>query len=321
MRARTRPIVLATARRSPRVHATSSTSERAPAPRVMRAKDVLATLGDAMQRGRVAALTGNVDERNRVQSLALREILAADLVRVDARAIAALRRGAEACERATDGNGRWDALRTSYDEAMRALLASEGDADFALADTTFDSGDVRGSGTFERVMTFEGATSDAGRWRSLNDGVMGGVSDGWFVRRDDNSGASFIGNVSLDYNGGFASVRAYVEESGDAFDGVYLDAKSPTGEEKTFLFILKDEDCLRDQTNYKVSFKVGSDFGRVKIPFAAFCRAERMGRVVLREPLRLNRLREFGLMILKGEPQQVGPFELQVKEIGFYRGD
>ena len=286
----------------------------------MRARDVLATLGDAMHRGRVAALTGDFDERNRVQSLALREILSADLVRVDARAVAALRRGAAACEAALDGNGRWEALRTSYDEAMRALLASEGDADFALADKTFES-DASRTGTFERVMTFEGATNDAGRWRSLNDGVMGGVSDGWFARRDDDAAASFVGNVSLDYNGGFASVRAYVEENGDAFDGVYLDAKSPTDEAKTFLFILKDEDCLRDQTNYKVSFKVGAEFGRVKIPFAAFCRAERMGRVILRGPLRLDQLREFGLMILKGAPQQVGPFELQVKEIGFYRGD
>ena len=77
---------------------------------------------------------------------------------------------------------------------------------------------------------------------------------------------------------------------------------------------------MREQINFKVAFEVGEEYGRVKIPFAAFARPERMGRVCVREPLRLAKLREFGLMILKGEPGQVGRFELVVREIGFYRG-
>jgi hypothetical protein len=91
--------------------------------------------------------------------------------------------------------------------------------------------------------------------------------------------------------------------------------------EKQWLLILKDEDCLYDQINFKVSFNVASadTFGRVKIPFSAFNTPERMGRVVMRPPVDKTRLKEFGLMILKGGPAQVGPFSLALKEVGFYR--
>ena len=77
---------------------------------------------------------------------------------------------------------------------------------------------------------------------------------------------------------------------------------------------------MREQINFNVAFEAGEEYGRVKITFAAFARPERMGRACLREPLRLAKLREFGLMILKGDAAQVGPFELVVREIGFYRG-
>jgi len=55
----------------------------------------------------------------------------------------------------------------------------------------------------------------AGRWRSLNDSVMGGVSDGAMVpvvdQLDTSGGechARFTGVVRMERNGGFASVRA-----------------------------------------------------------------------------------------------------------------
>lgn len=46
----------------------------------------------------------------------------------------------------------------------------------------------------------------AAEWRSIDDVVMGGVSDSTFDATDD--GATFRGTVSLENNGGFASVRA-----------------------------------------------------------------------------------------------------------------
>ena len=48
---------------------------------------------------------------------------------------------------------------------------------------------------------------EAGRgWQAVNDGVMGGRSDGRF-RLDDAGQMEFFGTLSLENNGGFASVR------------------------------------------------------------------------------------------------------------------
>jgi len=43
-------------------------------------------------------------------------------------------------------------------------------------------------------------------WKSVNDGVMGGVSEGGFKRTDSNT-LLFSGTLSLENNGGFASIR------------------------------------------------------------------------------------------------------------------
>jgi hypothetical protein len=45
------------------------------------------------------------------------------------------------------------------------------------------------------------------KWRIVNDGVMGGLSTS-NVRINDEGKISFSGNVSLDNNGGFASLRS-----------------------------------------------------------------------------------------------------------------
>jgi hypothetical protein len=297
-----------------------SRARAAPSDAPWTTKDVLETLGDAMTRGRMKSLSGDADARNAIQRAALASIIDADCVRVSMDAIDALREGARAHDAGTTTEARWAALRECYDVALRRLMESEGSVDFALADIVYakeNAGDA--CRVAEARMTFGGESRDIQRWRSLNDGVMGGMSDGFMAMRGDD-GASFMGNVSLERNGGFASVRAMVEEDASNFDGVYVDAKSPSGAAKKFLFILKDDECLREQINFKVAFEVGEEYGRVKIPFAAFARPERMGRACLREPLRLRKLREFGLMILKGDTAQVGPFELVVREIGFYRG-
>lgn len=49
---------------------------------------------------------------------------------------------------------------------------------------------------------------EAERWRSVNDGVMGGVSAGRFAIREGRG--VFSGTLSLDQGGGFASVRREV---------------------------------------------------------------------------------------------------------------
>lgn len=59
----------------------------------------------------------------------------------------------------------------------------------------------------------------ASEWQAVNDGVMGGVSEGTFQITDRKT-LAFFGTLSLENNGGFASVRTKAKklglESGDA---------------------------------------------------------------------------------------------------------
>ena len=55
---------------------------------------------------------------------------------------------------------------------------------------------------------FRFASPDAaGSWQAVNDGVMGGVSDGRF-RITERQTLEFYGTLSLENNGGFTSVRS-----------------------------------------------------------------------------------------------------------------
>ena len=57
-----------------------------------------------------------------------------------------------------------------------------------------------------RILDF-GAPDAARRWQAVNDGVMGGVSEGRY-RMTDAGTMEFSGRLSLENNGGFASVRS-----------------------------------------------------------------------------------------------------------------
>ena len=165
----------------------------------------------------------------------------------------------------------------------------------------------------------------AGRWRSLNDGVMGGVSDGRMrAAVTGDARAVFEGTVRLENNGGFSSVRASFGSGINLsqFQGFYMDVRP--GDEasagKEYLLVVKDDECMTTQVNFKAKFGTGKKGGweRVKVPFAAFDRPERMGRAVMRGALRTEAVCEVGLMVLKGEGN-VGAFALDVLELGCFK--
>jgi monofunctional biosynthetic peptidoglycan transglycosylase len=57
------------------------------------------------------------------------------------------------------------------------------------------------------------AADTAKQWQTVNDGVMGGVSEGEF-KITDNKTLEFFGTISLKNNGGFASVRTKAKKLG-----------------------------------------------------------------------------------------------------------
>ena len=62
-------------------------------------------------------------------------------------------------------------------------------------------------------------------WQTVNDGVMGGRSDGRFKINEDKK-MEFFGTLSLENNGGFASVRSREAKLGLEKDDVNCDPSS-----------------------------------------------------------------------------------------------
>lgn len=92
-------------------------------------------------------------------------------------------------------------------------------------------------------------------WQIINDGVMGGISEGRFKINSDQT-ADFWGNVSLENNGGFASVRALlmIPVTGN-FQKIVLRVK---GDGKTYSFRIRT-DANFDGVAYACNFETKKD--------------------------------------------------------------
>jgi NADH dehydrogenase [ubiquinone] 1 alpha subcomplex assembly factor 1 len=100
-------------------------------------------------------------------------------------------------------------------------------------------------------------------WRIIDDGVMGGVSDGHFKIDDDGNGV-FYGNVSTDNNGGFSSVRHQCSK-------IKTDTKSKIvirlkGDGKEYQLRIKDK--VNTYFSYIISFKTSGDWEEITISVA-----------------------------------------------------
>lgn len=150
-------------------------------------------------------------------------------------------------------------------------------------------------------------------FRSINDGVMGGVSTGSLVAREG-EGAVFRGIVSFDNNGGFASVRSVPGEFRLAgHQGFTLRVK---GDGKTYKILLKTSAAL-DGVQYQARFQPPPAVWKwLSIPFSSFVPAFR-GRVLTDgDPLDPARVVTVGLMI---SDRQEGPFSLTLSSVSVYR--
>ena len=100
------------------------------------------------------------------------------------------------------------------------------------------------------VLTFD-HQGEANRWHAVNDGVMGGMSQGAFTVQDGEG--RFHGNVSLENGGGFASVR----RDPDTFEPTLHHARgimlSVQGDGRAYQLRLKSA-RLEDASAYRVIF-------------------------------------------------------------------
>lgn len=140
----------------------------------------------------------------------------------------------------------------------------------------------------------------------VNDQVMGGRSvSRW--RRDAGGYGVFEGLVSLADGGGFASVRAALENtdlSGHA--GVVVRVR---GDGKRYRLILRNDRGLSGINHMHDFVAPDGEWREVVLPFAGF-RPSRRGRTPPdAPPLDPARIRQLGLMIAD---RQAGPFHLEV---------
>ena len=158
------------------------------------------------------------------------------------------------------------------------------------------------------LFDFSDATS-VRDWAAIDDRVMGGESQSR-LRHDLQGHAVFEGVVSLERNGGFASVRSIPGHRGQPeAQACQIEVRGPI---KQFKLSLLTDDGL-DNRSYQASFATsGNEWQALTLPVTAF-RASFRGRTVPgAPPLDPARVRQVGLMIAA---RQAGPFTLDIRRI------
>ena len=148
-------------------------------------------------------------------------------------------------------------------------------------------------------------------WYAVNDGVMGGVSAGAAVPLD-NGVIRFAGILSLENNGGFASIRADSPAFAFTRDGsIVLRVK---GDGRTYTLDLRTA-RRQGAFSYKQAFQtVAGEVTEVRLPLTRF-QATAFGRQMpVASPLDPARVVSLGFMLADKQP---GPFRLDVLSLGF----
>jgi len=177
----------------------------------------------------------------------------------------------------------------------------------------FVSGNLLADTNSDDRMLFTFTNAESGRqWQTVNDGVMGGRSDGRFRINDENN-LEFFGNLSLANNGGFASVRstgsALNLRSGDAI------ALRVRGDGRKYTLNLYPR---RRQVafSYRASFQTKrGEWTEVSVPLSQFV-ATSFGRVVKNASLQPSEIRGVGVLLGDKIP---GAFKLEIASVSVKR--
>ncbi|MEL7161642.1 MAG: CIA30 family protein [Bacteroidota bacterium] len=108
---------------------------------------------------------------------------------------------------------------------------------------------------------------DATAWRTQDDTVMGGRSDGHFTITDEGHGR-FWGDVSLENNGGFSSIRYRFDEPIDVSERVAFSLRL-RGDGKEYAFRVKSAYDQRYYHQARFKTKGDGEWETITIPFAS----------------------------------------------------
>lgn len=147
-------------------------------------------------------------------------------------------------------------------------------------------------------------------WFVVNDGVMGGISSS--TVKLANGVLVFEGQVRLEYNGGFASVRSNASEQNlSEFAGIALRVR---GDGKTYALNLRTSSARGVLYQSEFQTKAG-EWTELRVPFSQL-RPTRFGNTLKGFTLETNRIESFGFIIANKRQER---FELAVDWIKAYR--
>ena len=146
-------------------------------------------------------------------------------------------------------------------------------------------------------------------WHTVNDDVMGGISVGR-CRSSDRQTLKFSGTISLDNNGGFASVRTVARELGLAIgDTLVVKVRGDGREYSLNLYVKKSKIAFA----YRATVPTTKDVWiELKLPLSSF-EANSFGKPVRGAgPVDPTEIDAVGFLL---SDKQAGPFELEVASI------
>jgi len=162
------------------------------------------------------------------------------------------------------------------------------------------------------ILTIGFEEGENGRnWRVVNDGVMGGLSQGKATATEE--GVRFKGSISLKNNGGFASFRApYAERDLSAYSQIRMKVR---GKGISFAFTLETAQQFY-LPNFKHPIEVsGEDWQEIILPLKDF-KAYQLGRP-LGYGLEKSDLEEIIRIGIISDEKREGPFEIELASIIF----
>jgi len=157
-------------------------------------------------------------------------------------------------------------------------------------------------------MTKIGLDTKINAWRSINDGVMGGLSSGGMMQLD--AGLRFTGELSLENNGGFSSARRLVEQDLSAATSVRLEVR---GDGREYQFRIRLNNRF-DGVAWRAIFTTKDEWQIIEIALDEFIPVFRGRTVAEAGPVVASEIQQIGFLL---SDKNAGRFELDIRSIEF----
>lgn len=154
--------------------------------------------------------------------------------------------------------------------------------------------------------------SEGTRWYSLNDNVMGGISEGYMELTPDGIGV-FSGRLSLANNGGFSSVRTGVSKGGlREADGLEIKVR---GDGRKYSVMLGTDEM---RGSWQASFIAQKEWALIRLPFEKFRLSVRGWNPPMAPNVPRSIVTSVGIII--GDKDET-PFTLEIDSISGYTSE